>query len=68
LIEFYIRDDDNEEKIKERLKTYHENTDNILDYYKKQGKLIELNGDQLIQDVFQDLVKYMVDDLRSKIK
>lgn len=63
----YVRDDDNEAKVKERLKIYHQHHDPILNYYEKQNKLIRINGDQHIEGVFQNLIKYLVDDLRSKI-
>ncbi len=64
----FIRDDDNEEKIKERLKTYHDNTDPILNFYKEKGKLIRINGNQHIEGVFQQIVKELVDDLRKQIE
>lgn len=66
--ELYTRKDDNKEDIKERLRVYHDNTNKILNYYQKQGKLIRVNGAQHIEGVFQDMLKYLVDDLRSKIK
>ena len=64
--ELYQRDDDNEEKIKDRLKVYHDNTDKILSFYENKGQLIKVNGDQLIEGVFQNCIKYLVDDLRKK--
>lgn len=64
--ELYQRDDDNEEKVKERLKIYHDNTDSILSFYKNKNHLIKVNGDQLIEKVFQNCIKYLVDDLRDK--
>ncbi|MDO8669133.1 MAG: nucleoside monophosphate kinase [Candidatus Buchananbacteria bacterium] len=63
----YVRDDDTPEKIKDRLEIYHKNNDPILNYYQEQNKLIKVNGDQHIEKVFQDTIKYLVDDLRSKI-
>ena len=63
----YIRDDDSEIKVKERLQIYHQYNDPILNYYEKQNKLIRINGDQHIEGVFQNLIKYLVDDLRNQI-
>lgn len=63
----YIRDDDNKEKVKERLRIYHQNHDPVLNYYQNQNKLIRIDGNQHIEGVFQDMVKYLVDDLRSKL-
>lgn len=62
----YIRDDDNEEKIRVRLKAYHDNTDPILDFYRSLGKLITIDGTQHIEEVFRSLVRELVDDLRKK--
>ncbi|MFA6422256.1 MAG: adenylate kinase [Candidatus Buchananbacteria bacterium] len=64
----FIRDDDNEEKIKARLKVYHDNTDPIVELYESQGKLIQVNGEQHIEGVFQQIVQKMVDDLRKQIE
>ena len=58
----------NEDKVKERLKIYHQHNDPILNHYIKKEKMITVNGDQHIENVFHDLIKYLVDDLRKKIK
>jgi len=63
----YIRDDDTEARVRDRLTIYHLNNDPILDFYSKQGKLIRVNGDQHIEKVFQQIIKQMVNDLRSNI-
>ena len=41
------RVDDNEETIKNRLKTFHNQTMPVLDLYEKQGKLAEVSQDDL---------------------
>ncbi len=38
------RKDDTPEVIKERLETYHEKTEPLIDYYKKQGCLLNVEG------------------------
>ncbi len=43
--ELYQRDDDNPATIRTRLKTYHGQTAPLIDYYKKAGLLIEINGE-----------------------
>ena len=62
------RADDKPSVAKDRLKIYHQEIDPILAAYQKNKKLIRVNGDQNIEKVFQEMVKYLVDDLRSKIK
>jgi adenylate kinase len=55
--ELYRRVDDEPEAIKERLKLYREKTEPLKEYYKEKGKLLEINGEQPIKDVFNDIVK-----------
>lgn len=45
------RSDDTPEVIGERLRLYHEETEPILDYYRKQGKLLEVDGSGTIEEV-----------------
>jgi len=49
------RDDDTEETIKNRIKVYYEQTTPLIDYYKRLGALIDVNGDQTIEDVFKSI-------------
>jgi adenylate kinase len=39
------RRDDREEVIKERLKAYEMQTLPLVDYYRRRGRLLEVNGD-----------------------
>lgn len=51
------RIDDTEEGVKKRLKIFQEKTGPIVDFYKNQGKLIEINGDQEIEKVLEDILR-----------
>jgi adenylate kinase len=42
--ELYQRDDDNEATVKSRLQVYANQTEPLIDYYQKQGKLRPVNG------------------------
>ncbi|MGA7875021.1 MAG: adenylate kinase [Desulfoferrobacter sp.] len=42
--ELYQRDDDNETTVKSRLEVYANQTEPLIDYYDKQGKLRRING------------------------
>lgn len=53
----YQRDDDTEETQRRRIKVYFEQTAPLLDYYREQGLLVEIDGDQSIEQVQQDLIK-----------
>jgi adenylate kinase len=57
--ELYQRADDKEETIKERLKVYFAQTMPLLDYYAKQGRLFRCNGNQHINEVGKDIVKFL---------
>ena len=52
-----MRADDKPEVIKKRLEEYKEETKLVIDYYKKQKRLIKINGQQSIEDVFKDILK-----------
>jgi len=52
----YIRDDDREETVRSRLKTYHEQTSPLIDFYSRRGLIIEVNGDKPIEDTFEDIM------------
>ncbi len=49
--EFKRRADDNEETVRNRLAVYHAETSPLVEYYRKTGKLREIDGDQPIADV-----------------
>ncbi len=55
--ELYVRDDDKPEIVKKRLDTYHAQTQPLIDYYEKAGKLKEVDGTQDVDKVFEDIVK-----------
>lgn len=52
-----IRADDKPKAIKKRWEEFEEKTIPVINYYKKQGKLIKINGEQPIEKVFQDTLK-----------
>jgi adenylate kinase len=53
----YQRDDDKEELVAARLKTYREQTEPLIAYYTQRGNLRTVNGDGKQEDIFQDLLK-----------
>lgn len=52
----YQRSDDREETVKDRLGIFFAQTVPILDYYKKQGKLIRVNGNLGMQGVARGII------------
>ena len=59
------RKDDNEETVKNRLKIYHEVTEPLISYYKKEGILEEIDGAEELDKVFEK-VKRIIHE-RSRI-
>lgn len=51
------RADDKLRAIKKRLEEFKKETKPAIDYYKEQGRLIKINGEQSIEDVFKDILK-----------
>lgn len=50
------RTDDNEESVAMRLRAYEESTAPLIDYYRTTGRLIEIEGDRPVNDVFEKLL------------
>lgn len=55
--ELITRVDDNPEAINKRLDYFDERVVPAIDFYEKQGRLIRINGEQSIEDVFKDIIK-----------
>lgn len=57
--ELVLRDDDKPETVQKRLNVYHEQTQPLIEYYSKAGAMVEVDGTQDIDVVFQDIVKIL---------
>jgi adenylate kinase len=55
--ELYQRDDDQPETVRTRLQVYWEQTSPLIDYYRGQGVLVDVDGNQSIDAVTVDLEK-----------
>ena len=55
--ELIQREDDNEETISNRLDVYRENTEPLIDFYRKRGKLVTINAEGTIDEVYERLTK-----------
>ena len=54
--ELVLRDDDKPETVLKRLSVYHEQTQPLIDYYKNEGVLREVDGTQDMNKVFDDIL------------
>ena len=46
-----IRKDDEPATIQERLKTYHQLTEPLIEFYRQRGKLLEVDGQGEVADI-----------------
>ena len=66
--ELYQRPDDKEETVRKRLKVFFAQTEPVVDYYKKQNKLIEVNGNLGIQDVAKEIISVLKPFITAGLK
>ena len=52
-----IRADDSEATVRERLRVYDVNTFPLIDYYTKQGKVLTVDGNGTIDEVYARILK-----------
>lgn len=52
-----LRDDDRPETVEKRLKVYHDQTQPLIDYYKKKSIMITVDGTRNPEEVFEEIVK-----------
>lgn len=57
--ELVLRDDDKPETVKKRLDVYHQQTQPLIDYYKNAEVLVEVDGTQPMDAVFQGIVEIL---------
>ena len=55
--ELYQRDDDKAETVTRRIQVYMQQTAPLIEYYRRAGKLVEIDGAQPIEEVTAALVK-----------
>ena len=55
--ELIIRKDDAPETVRKRLDVYHAQTEVLMDYYGKQGKIRHIEGNQSIEGANEDILK-----------
>lgn len=54
-----VRDDDNEESLKNRYQLFNSQTKPIVDYYDKKHILYKVNGNQAVEKVFLEIKKIL---------
>jgi adenylate kinase len=54
--ELYQRTDDKLDTVMERMRVYHEQTEDLIEYYKKNGILKEINSDMKIETITKNIL------------
>lgn len=54
-----LRDDDKSETVKKRLDVYHTQTQPLIDFYTERKVLVEVDGTQSMDKVFDDIMKIL---------
>lgn len=65
--ELQQRQDDRPEVVMTRLKAYHEQTEPLIEYYQNKGTLIEVNGEQPADQVFQELKNAIISSQKTAL-
>lgn len=55
--DFFQRKDDAPDTVRNRLEVNIKSNTPLIDYYQKHGKLVNINGDQSVDKVFEDIKK-----------
>lgn len=55
--ELYQRSDDQPETVRNRVRVYQTQTEPLIDYYRRRGVLVEVDGDQPIEQVTDDVIE-----------
>jgi len=63
--ELVRREDDNEKTIGNRIEVYLKETAPVIDYYRRNGKLIEIDGCGTVDEVFSRVQRYLDDLLEN---
>ena len=57
--ELFIRDDDKPETVKNRHEVYQEKTQQLNDYYRAQGKIVDIAANGTKEEIFADIKKVL---------
>lgn len=52
----FVRTDDQPETIRDRLRTFHENTKPVIEHYAGRGKLLRIDGSKTPEEVYEAIV------------
>ena len=53
------REDDSEDVVRDRLRVYEENTEPVIEHYREEGDLVEIDGEASPDEVFERIVEVL---------
>jgi adenylate kinase len=53
------RDDETVHAIRKRMQLFHEATEPVVDFYRDRGKLVQVDGEQDVEEVFKSILERM---------
>lgn len=54
-----VREDNTLKAIRKRIQLFHDLTEPVLGYYRAKGRLIEIDGERSIEDVYRDIMSHV---------
>ena len=57
--ELFVRDDDKPETVKNRLKVYSDQTQPLIDYYRSQNKVVDIEANGTKEEIFADIKRVL---------
>lgn len=61
-----IREDETLKAIRKRIELFHEVTADVLDFYEKRGQLVKVDGEQSVDEVFEEILEKV--DFNGKLE
>ncbi len=53
------RDDESLQAIRKRISLFHELTEQVIEYYRDKGRLIQVDGEKDVQEVFEQIMAHL---------
>jgi adenylate kinase len=60
------REDETLMAVRKRIELFHKFTEPVLEFYRTKGKLIEVNGEQGIEDIHKEIMKHIQEKKHDK--
>ena len=54
-----VREDNTLKAIRKRIQLFHDLTEPVLEYYRVKGRLIEIDGEKSVEDVYTDIISHL---------